>query len=36
MKEKGFEFKWTFEEAIRDWFADNSNNYLEKFTEIFV
>ena len=29
MKESGFQFKWTFEEAIRDWFSDNRNQYLE-------
>lgn len=25
----GYEFKWTFEEAVADWFNDNSNRYLK-------
>ena len=29
MKESGFQFRWTFEEAIKDWFEDNGNQYLE-------
>ena len=29
MKESGFQFKWTFEEAIKDWFEDNGKKYLE-------
>ena len=29
MKEGGFEFKWSFEEAIKDWFEDNEKRYLE-------
>ena len=29
MKESGFEFKWSFEEAIADWFADKANQFLE-------
>ena len=29
MKSSGFEFKWTFEEAIADWFSDNANRFLE-------
>ena len=28
-KNSGFQFRWTFEEAIKDWFADNNNQYLE-------
>lgn len=29
MKESGYQFKWTFEEAIADWFDDNKGLYLE-------
>jgi len=29
MKENGFQFRWTFEEAIKDWFEDNGKKYLE-------
>lgn len=29
MKGCGYDFKWTFEEALRDWFADNDNCCLE-------
>lgn len=29
MKESGYQFKWTFEEAIADWFEDNKKEYLE-------
>ena len=29
IKESSFEFKWTFEEAIKDWFEDNDKKYLE-------
>ena len=29
MKSSGFQFKWTFEEAIKDWFEDNGKKYLE-------
>ena len=29
MKESGYQFKYTFEEALKDWFADNSNLFLE-------
>lgn len=29
MKASGFQFKWTFEEAIKDWFVDNDGKYLE-------
>ena len=29
MKESGFQFRWTFEEAIKDWFLDNNNQFLE-------
>jgi len=29
MKSSGFQFRWTFEEAIRDWFSDNNNQFLE-------
>lgn len=29
MKESGYQFKWTFEEALEDWFKDNKNLYLE-------
>jgi len=29
MKECGFQFRWTFEEAIKDWYEDNGMKYLE-------
>lgn len=29
MKETGYQFKWTFEEALADWYNDNRNQYLE-------
>lgn len=29
MKESGYQFKWTFEEAIADWFQDNNKECLE-------
>jgi hypothetical protein len=29
MKESGFEFKWSFEDAIADWYEDNDKKYLE-------
>lgn len=29
MKESGYEFKWTFEEALEDWFKDNNKKCLE-------
>ncbi len=29
MKESGYQFKWTFEEAIKDWYQDNKNQCLE-------
>lgn len=29
MKESGYQFKWTFEEALADWFSDNKRQYLE-------
>ena len=29
MKESGYKFKWTFEEALADWFLDNKNQCLE-------
>lgn len=29
MKESGYQFKWTFEEALNDWFSDNKQQYLE-------
>ena len=29
MKESGYQFKWTFEEAIADWYNDNKGFYLE-------
>lgn len=29
MKSSGFQFRWTFVDAIRDWFADNSEKFLE-------
>lgn len=29
MKDSGYQFKWTFEEAIADWFNDNKNLCLE-------
>ena len=29
MKESGYQFKWTFEEALKDWFKDNNSICLE-------
>ena len=29
MKESGYQFKWTFEEALADWYKDNQNKSLE-------
>ena len=29
MKESGYQFKWTFEEAIKDWFMDNKGSCLQ-------
>ena len=29
MKECGYKFKWTFEDALADWYNDNRNLYLE-------
>ena len=29
MKESGYQFRYTFEEALKDWFADNKNQCLE-------
>ena len=29
MKESGYQFKWSFEEAISDWYNDNKEQYLE-------
>jgi len=29
MKESGYQFKWTFEEALEDWFSDNNQKCLE-------
>ena len=29
MKESGYQFKWTFEEALKDWYDDNKNQCLE-------
>lgn len=29
LKECGYKFKWTFEEAIEDWFEDNGRKYLK-------
>ena len=29
MKESGYQFKWTFEEALADWFEDNKRKCLE-------
>lgn len=29
MKESGYQFKWTFEEALKDWFSDNNKQCLE-------
>lgn len=29
MKESGYQFKWTFEEALKDWYSDNKEKYLE-------
>lgn len=28
-KNSGFQFRWTSEEAIMDWFEDNEKKYLE-------
>ena len=25
----GYKFKWTFEEALEDWFNDNNRQYLK-------
>lgn len=29
LAECGYQFKWTFEEALKDWYNDNNNLYLE-------
>ena len=29
MKESGYTFRWTFEEALADWFEDNGRKYLQ-------
>lgn len=29
MKESGYQFRYTFEEALKDWYADNKNQCLE-------
>lgn len=29
MKESGYKFNYTFEEALKDWYEDNNNQYLE-------
>lgn len=29
MASSGYQFKWTFEEALEDWYKDNKNLYLE-------
>lgn len=29
MASSGYQFKWTFEEALKDWYADNKQLYLE-------
>ena len=29
MKECGYRFNWTFEEALKDWYQDNKEQYLE-------
>jgi nucleoside-diphosphate-sugar epimerase len=29
MKESGYVYKWTFEEALKDWYKDNQEKYLE-------
>ena len=29
MKESGYVFRWTFEEALKDWYQDNREQYLE-------
>ena len=29
MASSGYQFKYTFEEALADWFADNKKQYLE-------
>ena len=29
MKYSGYEFKWSFEEALADWFEDNDKRCLE-------
>ena len=29
LKESGYQFKWTFEDALKDWFEDNNKLCLE-------
>ena len=29
MKESGYQFKWSFEEALADWYEDNGRQYLQ-------
>lgn len=29
MASSGYQFKWTFEEALADWYKDNKGQYLE-------
>ena len=29
LKNSGYKFKWTFEEALKDWFEDNDNKWLK-------
>ena len=29
MKGSGYLFKWTFDEALKDWYEDNKKQYLE-------
>ena len=29
LKESGYQFKWTFEEALKDWYIDNNKLSLE-------
>jgi len=29
LKNSGYKFKWSFEEALADWFEDNDRKYLK-------
>lgn len=31
MKEIGYQFKWTFEETLNDWFEDNQHKCLGNY-----